>query len=306
VAIGQRSLVRREGDGWPGNVSLATELALLADARARGPVEFSNPSPLVPTRARAYWGALRRAALVNSLSRMSQGGGSAADAWSAGFDAWAPTASGQNQAGWADALLTAGGGIASYFTTKNANKNARKLLKLQIQARALGIGAPALGSTATPYGMPATYSPSSPYTTAAYLTGGDASPSPLDSLFGGGATMPTEANVLGGLLPALVTGARALATSPRVIALGRTLLRYLPTLGAAAAVELASSMVGDGVDAGDGPYANPKHNKCTGILRGDVMAVRRVKRQGKRLLRTLRMAGAVPRSGRFRARARRR
>lgn len=257
-----------------------------------------------PSKNPARFRVIRRNP-VNSLSLMSQGGGSFS-LWNSGASSWAP-AGGIGSGGLYDALLTAGGGITSYFSQKNAAKNQRKLLKLQIQARSLGIGgfggqAPPLGGTAAP----ATFNPAGGYTTAAYLTGGDDSlgGSPLDSLFGGDAT--TEANMMGGLLPALATGARALATSPRVIALGRSLLRYLPTLGAAAAVELAANMVGDGVDAGDGPYANPRHNKCTGIMRGDVMALRRVKRQGKRLLKTLRMAGAVPRSGRFRSRARRR
>lgn len=108
--------------------------------------------------------------------------------------------------------------------------------------------------------------------------------------------------------PAVIAGAagavRALAATPMI----RAAIAWLQQngLSAAAAATAVAGLVQGGFGGTDGPYANPKHNKCTGIMRGDVMAVRRVKRQGKRLMKVLRQAGVGGRrsAGRFRSRRR--
>jgi hypothetical protein len=103
------------------------------------------------------------------------------------------------------------------------------------------------------------------------------------------------------VVPQVVRGIAASRTARTLVAwLVRNGMSALAAGGAAAGiVELFG-----GAGAADGPYANPKHNRVTGIMRGDVMAMRRVKRSGKRLQKALRMAGVGVRrsSGRFRRR----
>jgi len=113
----------------------------------------------------------------------------------------------------------------------------------------------------------------------------------------------TQASAVGPLVGGAVAAGRALVATPMV----RAAIAWLQQngLSAAAAAAAVAGLVQGGIIGGtDGPYANPKHNKCTGIMRGDVMAVRRVKRQGKRLLKVLRQAGVGGRrsAGRFRSR----
>jgi hypothetical protein len=117
-------------------------------------------------------------------------------------------------------------------------------------------------------------------------------------------------------LPAVVEGAGALVESGvgRAVAtvaagaarrLGSYLLSLLPTLGAAGAIDLAVNLIGSGMANGAaGPYANPKHNTVTGVMRGDVIALRRVRRSARRLQKVLRLAGVGGRrgGGRFRRR----
>jgi len=103
------------------------------------------------------------------------------------------------------------------------------------------------------------------------------------------------------VVPQVVRGLAASRTAQTLVAwLVRNGMSALAAGGAVAGiVELFG-----GAGAADGPYANPKHNRVTGIMRGDVMAMRRVKRSGKRLQKALRMAGVGVRrsSGRFRRR----
>jgi hypothetical protein len=98
---------------------------------------------------------------------------------------------------------------------------------------------------------------------------------------------------------AVAAGARILAT-PQVRALVAFVSRFVAP---AAAVEIVSTLIQSGhMNSSSGPYANPKHNKVSGVMRGDVIAVRRVKRAGRRLSKVLRAAGAFPRRARFRRR----
>lgn len=91
-----------------------------------------------------------------------------------------------------------------------------------------------------------------------------------------------------GLLPALVPGA--------IAAVG-VMRRLVPALvrwvGPAAAVEAAQALIAQGF-GGDGKkpvYANEKDNITVGIMRGDIKAIRRVKRTSARLMRVMRSAG---------------
>jgi hypothetical protein len=125
----------------------------------------------------------------------------------------------------------------------------------------------------------------------------------------GGGGLYTQAS----FLPAVLEGGEMLAgTAVGTVAasaarrLGSYLLSLLPTLGAAGAIDLAVNLIGSGMAGGEaGPYANPKHNKITGVLRGDVIALRRVKRSAKRLRKVLTLAGVGGRRGAARFRRRR-
>jgi hypothetical protein len=136
---------------------------------------------------------------------------------------------------------------------------------------------PAASSSAAPYVEP-------PYSTAAYYP-----------------------DVMNASVPAVIGAAGVVATRIAATPMVRAAIAWLVRNGlpAAAAATAVAGLVQGGILGGaDGPYANPKHNKCTGIMRGDVMAVKRVKRQGKRLMKVLRMAGVGGRrsAGRFRRR----
>lgn len=105
---------------------------------------------------------------------------------------------------------------------------------------------------------------------------------------------------------ALAIGGAIVRIAPRVAArFAQRLRQLLPSLTAGGASSMATWLLANGISADEGPYANPKHNKVTGVMRGDVIALRRVKRQARRLQKVIRMAGVGRRtySGR---RARRR
>lgn len=107
--------------------------------------------------------------------------------------------------------------------------------------------------------------------------------------------------VVGGALA--LAGARALVATPAVRALVSFFSRYVAP---AAAVELVSTLISSGhLSASAGPYANAKHNRVTGIMRGDLMAMRRVKRSAKRLQKAIRLAGVGVRRGGARFRRKR-
>jgi hypothetical protein len=150
-----------------------------------------------------------------------------------------------------------------------------------------GNGMAIVGGSISPAEVP--YSPSQ----APYVEGGFTN------------AMYTPASAVGPMIGGAVAAGRALVATPMV----RAAIAWLQQNGlsaAAAATAVAGLVQGGAIGGADGPYANPKHNKCTGIMRGDVMAVRRVKRQGKRLMKVLRMAGVGGRrsAGRFRSRRR--
>jgi hypothetical protein len=116
----------------------------------------------------------------------------------------------------------------------------------------------------------------------------------------------TPASAVGPLIGGAVSAGRTMLATP----MARRVIAWLMQNGltaVAAASATAGLIEGGAIGGADGPYANPKHNKCTGIMRGDVMAVRRVKRQGRRLMKVLRQAGVGGRrsAGRFRSSRRR-
>jgi len=156
------------------------------------------------------------------------------------------------------------------------------------QYQGSGAGMSILDGSVSPSQVPMTYS-QAPYVEAGYTN----------------ASWPgaTNANMLA--LGGAAAGAAVTVTRAAAQRLAAWLVRALPTLGTAGAIQLAVDMIGSGVAGGaDGPYANPKHNKVTGVMRGDVIALRRVKRSAKRLQKVLRMAGVGGRrsAGRFRRR----
>jgi hypothetical protein len=189
-----------------------------------------------------------------------------------------PTGGGGGGGGWADVFGGLAQGVGGYFAAKTAGRQGlaaqkayNKGLRLQLQAQQLGIGASGLSP-----GLGGTNWNNASMTPVSYL-----------DVEGG-----SQAGLGGSLVPAVTGAARAVVASPALKRMVAYLSRYIaPT----AAVALAADLVADGFQGASGPYENPKHNTCTGILRGDVLAVRRVKRSGKRLLKTLRMAGVGPR-----------
>jgi hypothetical protein len=182
-------------------------------------------------------------------------------------------------------------------TQARGAREQRKLLKLQLRAAGYipsgptgGGGVSILNGNVTPSMVPQ-QSSQAPYVEPAYTNA---------SYYG---PQVTYASGVTDLVPLAAGAVSAVASSGVVRAAIGWLVRN--GLTAAAAGTAVMGLVQSGIIGGaDGPYANPKHNKCTGIMRGDVMAIRRVKRQGKRLLKVLRQAGVGGRrsAGRFRRR----
>jgi len=187
------------------------------------------------------------------------------------------------------AVLTGGfQALGQYATTRSAERVARA------QARYGGGQQVYYGPT---QGYPAPYGGTGPVT---YDYGGLPAPTYAPG-------MGTQAAVLQGAmlpaLPAVAGGAVALA-SPVLRSLVGILSRYVAP---AAVIEVAQQLIASGLSGGRKPvYATASDNAVMGIMRGDLKAIRRVKRMGPKLTKALRSAGYGRRSVRRPATRRRR
>lgn len=181
-----------------------------------------------------------------------------------------------------DLLGVFGGWVAGKAQAKAASQNAKAARKMVAANRGRYGGWPAGSWESDTYGEPGTFP-----------AGGSVSAAPyVDLPYRDGMT---NAAYMGG--GAALTAARGVATvaTPYI----KRIVAWLVSNGlpvAAAGSAVAGLIAGGVIDARGGPYENPKHNKVSGIMRGDVIALRRVKRSAKRLQKVLRMAGAGRRS----------
>lgn len=123
------------------------------------------------------------------------------------------------------------------------------------------------------------------YEPPSYDLGGVPTPSPYEyAAYQGGLPVPTQAGV-GALI-----GAGARAATPALRGLVTTLSRWLTPV---AAFEAAQALVAGGFGGGGRQpvYVRASDNATVGIMRGDLKAIKRVKRMGPRLTRALRSAG---------------
>jgi hypothetical protein len=154
-----------------------------------------------------------------------------------------------------------------------SSRSQERVLRTQIRygggGYPLGTVPPSMGGAQPmPYGNDALIAPTGAYTPAAFLTGG-----------------ATEASLLPAL-PAIAGGAAVATTALR---------RIIPVLSRwiapAALVEAASTLIAMGFDGKNPVYTRASDNRVTGIMAGDLKAIRRVKRMGPRLTKALRAAG---------------
>lgn len=111
---------------------------------------------------------------------------------------------------------------------------------------------------------------------------------------------PTQAGA-GALVP--LAGAAVRVATPALRSAVAFLSRWIAP---AAAVEVASELIASGGWPSQAVYSRAGDNKVVGIMRGDIKAIKRVKRMGPRLMKSLRLAGYGRRSLRPVARRRRR
>jgi hypothetical protein len=102
---------------------------------------------------------------------------------------------------------------------------------------------------------------------------------------------PTEAGIGSALVP--IAGAAVRVATPALRSAVAFLSRWIAP---AAAVEVASEMIRSGAWPKQAVYNRNSDNAVVGVMRGDIKAIKRVKRQARRLQKIIRAAGVGRRS----------
>jgi len=176
-----------------------------------------------------------------------------------------------------ESATTAGLGVYQTVAIEKAKAKAAKYAAQAAIARAQqqGYGYPPPPPTPYPYPPPAQVPAQIPYGDDMVLTNAAYTP------------MLTQANVLSGAV-----GAAGRAIASRLPALVMRLKTIWPTMAEAGVIALGTGLLANGIsDGAAGPYAKASDNRVTGVMRGDIKAIKRVRRQGRRLQKVLRMAG---------------